>query len=66
LGHLGIDRSVQPNNNYDKDDIILVNVYQKINDKTNTISENSRNFADAVEAKIFSLVRQEEEMLIAA
>jgi len=66
LGHLGIDRSDQPNNNYDKDDIILVNVYQKINDKTNTISENSRNFADAVEAKIFSLVRQEEEMLIAA
>jgi len=66
LGHLGIDRSVQPNNNYDKDDIILVNVYQKINDKTNTISENSRNFADAVEAKIFNLIRQEEEMLIAA
>jgi len=63
---LGFDRNVQPNNNYDKDDIILVNVYQKINDKTNTISENSRNFADAVEAKIFSLVRQEEEMLIAA
>ncbi|NBW14091.1 MAG: hypothetical protein EBR82_39450 [Caulobacteraceae bacterium] len=63
---LGFDRNVQPNNNYDKDDIILVNVYQKINDKTNTISENSRNFADAVEAKIFNLIRQEEEMLIAA
>ena len=66
MGHLGIDRSVQPNNNYDKDDIILVNVYQKINDKTNTISENSRNFADAVEAKIISLVRQGNEMLVAA
>lgn len=48
------------------EDAIHLNVYQKTNDKTNTISENSRNFADAVEAKIISLVRQENEMLVAA
>ena len=48
------------------EDAIHLNMYQKTNDKTNTISENSRNFADAVEAKIISLVRQGNEMLVAA
>lgn len=60
MGVYGIDRSVQPNDNCDKDGNILVNVYQKINANNNTISAESRTFAENTIANIISLVETEE------
>jgi hypothetical protein len=47
------------------EDTIHLNVYQKINAKTNTISAKSRTFADQVEAKIISLFAHNEVALAA-
>lgn len=43
----------------------MLKSYQKINANNNTISAESRTFADAVEAKIISLFAQEEVALAA-
>ena len=65
MGLTGIDGSQQYYNQHKKD-AILVNVYQKINANNNkSISTSSRNFADAVEAKIISLIRNEKLALVA-
>jgi hypothetical protein len=63
----GIDSSVQPYYNQDKDDTILVNVYQKTNANNNTPSITSRKFADNVEAMViaFAPVAHEELALVA-
>lgn len=60
MGHIGIDRSVQPINNHSKDDIVLVNSYQTITANNNNVSAESKAFADATLAKIISLVEVEE------
>ena len=64
MGLTGIDRSVQRHSNHAADDIMLKS-YQTINANNNTISAESRTFADAVEAKIISLFAQEEVALAA-
>ena len=64
MGLTGIDRSVQRHSNHAADDIMLKS-YQTINAKNNTISAESRTFADAVEAKIISLFAYNEVALAA-
>jgi hypothetical protein len=59
MGHNGIDSRVQPYYNQHKEDAILVNVYQTTNDK---ISNESRAFAEGVEARIISLFNNEVEL----
>jgi hypothetical protein len=64
MGLTGIDRSVQRHSNHAADDIMLKS-YQTINANNNTISAESRTFADAVEAKIISLFAYNEVALAA-
>lgn len=61
----GIDYNVKPDNNHAMNDRLHLNNYQTINANNNTISAESRTFADAVEAKIISLFANETALVAA-
>lgn len=62
----GIDESVQPDNNHAMEDTIHLNVYQTINANNNTISAESKAFAETTTAKVVALFAKVEEVAVAA
>lgn len=69
MGQTGIDRSVQPYYDHAMDDRLHLNYYQKINANNNNISDESRTFADNVEAIVIdfaSILAKREEVALAA
>jgi hypothetical protein len=65
MGYTGIDSSVKPYYNQDEEDALLVKLVSKTNANNNTISAESRTFADNVEANILASIAEEELALVA-